>query len=75
MPNAVAIDFALQKLYWSDARLDKIERCDYDGKNREVHNFPYFHAFSTKKRMFCVAASLYISRHHISSLKLPPNIL
>lgn len=36
MPNALAIDLAAQKLYWSDARLDKIERADLDGKHRFV---------------------------------------
>ena len=35
-PNAIAIDHSSQKLYWADARLDKIERCDYDGANREI---------------------------------------
>ncbi|XP_015785497.1 low-density lipoprotein receptor-related protein 1B [Tetranychus urticae] len=36
MPNAVTIDHQLQKLYWTDARLDKIERCDLDGTNRAI---------------------------------------
>ncbi|KAL1115242.1 hypothetical protein AAG570_007273, partial [Ranatra chinensis] len=36
MPNAIALDHAAQKLYWADARLDKIERCDYDGTERIV---------------------------------------
>jgi len=31
MPNSITLDHKLQKLYWSDARLDKIERCNYDG--------------------------------------------
>lgn len=35
-PNAVTIDFMARKLYWSDARLDKIERCDLDGRRREA---------------------------------------
>ncbi|VDI33223.1 low-density lipoprotein receptor-related protein 1 (alpha-2-macroglobulin receptor) [Mytilus galloprovincialis] len=35
-PNGLAIDHKAQRLYWSDARLDKIERSDFDGKNREV---------------------------------------
>ncbi|VDN01460.1 unnamed protein product [Thelazia callipaeda] len=35
-PNAVAIDSTSRKLYWSDARLDKIERCNLDGSNREI---------------------------------------
>lgn len=36
MPNAITLDHKAQKLYWSDARLDKIERCDYDGNHRVV---------------------------------------
>ncbi|XP_076069558.1 LDL receptor protein 1 isoform X2 [Oratosquilla oratoria] len=36
MPNGIAIDDKAQKIYWGDARLDKIERCDYDGGNRKV---------------------------------------
>ncbi|CAD5111663.1 DgyrCDS948 [Dimorphilus gyrociliatus] len=35
-PNGLAIDQKAQKLYWADAKLDKIERCDYDGLNRVV---------------------------------------
>ncbi|KFD53736.1 hypothetical protein M513_05441 [Trichuris suis] len=35
-PNAIALDYGAQKLYWSDARLDKIERCEYDGSRRVV---------------------------------------
>ncbi|XP_017777455.1 PREDICTED: low-density lipoprotein receptor-related protein 1 [Nicrophorus vespilloides] len=36
MPNGLTLDHKAQKLYWSDARLDKIERCEYDGTNRVV---------------------------------------
>lgn len=35
-PNSIAIDFKANKLYWGDARLDKIERVDFDGTHREV---------------------------------------
>ncbi|XP_076445601.1 prolow-density lipoprotein receptor-related protein 1-like [Babylonia areolata] len=35
-PNGLAIDYKAQKLYWSDARLDKIERINYDGSERVV---------------------------------------
>ncbi|GFO20808.1 LOW QUALITY PROTEIN: low-density lipoprotein receptor-related protein 1 [Plakobranchus ocellatus] len=35
-PNGLAIDHKTQKLFWSDASLDKIERCDFDGSNRVV---------------------------------------
>lgn len=42
MPNAITLDYANHKLYWADARLDKIERADYDGNNRVVitHSTP-----------------------------------
>ncbi|XP_075055508.1 prolow-density lipoprotein receptor-related protein 1 [Mixophyes fleayi] len=33
-PNGLAIDHRAEKLYFSDATLDKIERCEYDGTNR-----------------------------------------
>ncbi|KAK7083495.1 Low-density lipoprotein receptor-related protein 1B, partial [Halocaridina rubra] len=36
MPNGLAIDHKAQKLYWGDARLDKIERCNLDGSDRFV---------------------------------------
>ncbi|XP_072105063.1 low-density lipoprotein receptor-related protein 1-like [Mobula birostris] len=35
-PNGLAIDHPSEKLYFSDATLDKIERCEYDGSNRKV---------------------------------------
>lgn len=35
-PNGLAIDYMAGKLYWADARLDKIERCEYDGTKRVV---------------------------------------
>ncbi|KAL7046079.1 hypothetical protein ACKWTF_002468 [Chironomus riparius] len=33
VPNALTLDLEDKKIYWGDARLDKIERCDYDGRN------------------------------------------
>lgn len=36
MPNALTLDHKAQKLYWCDARLDKIERCEYDGTKRII---------------------------------------
>lgn len=36
MPNCITIDYENHKLYWADARLDKIERTDYDGSRRVV---------------------------------------
>lgn len=35
-PNGLTIDHKAQKLYWADARLDKIERCNLDGTGRMV---------------------------------------
>lgn len=35
-PNGLAIDHRAEKLYFSDATLDKIERCEYDGSRRYV---------------------------------------
>ncbi|XP_069042806.1 low-density lipoprotein receptor-related protein 1 isoform X2 [Lepisosteus oculatus] len=35
-PNGLAIDHRAEKLYFSDATLDKIERCEYDGSRRHV---------------------------------------
>ena len=36
MPNGLTLDLFAQKLYWADARIDKVERADLDGKNRFV---------------------------------------
>ncbi|XP_053386774.1 protein sidekick-1-like isoform X2 [Mercenaria mercenaria] len=45
-PNGLTIDHKAKKLYWSDAGLDKIERCDMDGSNRVVIiNYEPHHSF------------------------------
>lgn len=49
MPNAITLDVEQNKLYWADARLDKIERANYDGTGRVV----LFH--STAKHPFAIA--------------------
>lgn len=36
MPNGLALDHGARKLYWADARLDKIECMHYDGSHRQV---------------------------------------
>lgn len=36
MPSGLTIDHHTEKLYFSDARLDRIERCEYDGSHRYV---------------------------------------
>lgn len=35
-PNGITIDFYNQKLYWADAKLDKIEVTNLDGSNRRI---------------------------------------
>ena len=35
-PNGIAIDFKALKIYWADARLDKIEVMNMDGSQRSV---------------------------------------
>ena len=35
-PNGLTIDHKAEKLYFSDGSLGKIERCEYDGSNRQV---------------------------------------
>lgn len=49
LPNALTLDFNDKKMFWADARLDKFERCDYDGKNRVIL------AQSTPKHPFSIA--------------------
>lgn len=36
MPNAIALDIDRRLLFWADAKLDRIERCRYDGSDRHV---------------------------------------
>ena len=33
-PNGLCIDYEARRLYWVDAKLDKIETSDLNGKNR-----------------------------------------
>ena len=35
-PNGLAIDHKAKKLYWTDAGLDKVERCNVDGTDRKA---------------------------------------
>ena len=35
-PNALTIDYEKANLWWADAKLGKIERCNLDGTNRRV---------------------------------------
>ena len=35
-PNDIAIDYKKKKLFWTEAKLDKIECSDYNGNNRLV---------------------------------------
>ena len=36
MPNGITVDSPSQKLYWADARLDKIEMCNLDGSQCKI---------------------------------------
>ena len=43
-PNGITIDFNDQKIYWADAKLDKIEAMNLDGSNRRLvlgENLPH----------------------------------
>lgn len=35
-PNGITIDYAAQKIYWSDSDLDKLEYSNYDGSERTI---------------------------------------
>ena len=35
-PNGVTIDYELNKIYWADATMDRIEHCDLNGNSRGV---------------------------------------
>ena len=37
LPNGLTIDNPAEKLYWADAKLDKIERCNLDGADCKVN--------------------------------------
>uniref|UniRef100_A0A1A9ZYK1 Uncharacterized protein n=1 Tax=Glossina pallidipes TaxID=7398 RepID=A0A1A9ZYK1_GLOPL len=51
MSIAITLDLEERKLYWADARLDKMERANYDGTYRVVL------AHSTPKHPFATAVS------------------
>lgn len=36
IPNGLALDYQAERIYWADANLDKIEKCDFDGLERVV---------------------------------------
>ena len=48
-PNGLAIDYKAQRIYWADARLDKIEVMKYDGTGRKTiidNDIPHIFGFS-----------------------------
>ena len=48
-PNGLALDYIGRKLYWADAKLDKIEVCNLDGSRRHVlvdKNLPHIYSLS-----------------------------
>jgi len=64
IPNALTLDHVTHKMYWGDAKLDKIERCEYDGTNRVV--FYFFKVIISFKRfklvcMICVGTCRNVS--------------
>jgi len=45
-PNDIALDHASKKIYWVDARTDKIESADYSGSNRkQLFHYSGIHPF------------------------------
>ncbi len=52
-PNGLAIDHRAEKIYFSDATFDKIERCEYDGSRRFVSSslfMSYFLCLSWERK-------------------------
>ncbi|XP_065841154.1 low-density lipoprotein receptor-related protein 5-like isoform X2 [Oscarella lobularis] len=46
-PNGITLDLAKRLLYWADARLDKIEVCNFDGTNRRLlGTYPQVHPYA-----------------------------
>ena len=35
-PNGLALDLVYRKMYWADAKLDRIEMANMDGSNRQL---------------------------------------
>ena len=47
-PNGLAIDYEGKKIYWGDAKLDKIEVCNLNGSGRKVlidKELPHIYGF------------------------------
>jgi integrin beta 2 len=47
-PNGLTIDHSAEKLYWSDARDDKVERCNFDGTERVVFSITLLYFLMSK---------------------------
>jgi len=48
-PNGLTIDYLSRKIYWADAKLDKIEVMNLDGSNRRVvlnDHLPHIYGFT-----------------------------
>lgn len=65
MPNAITLDHKTQKLYWGDARLDKIERAEYDGSNRVVS--AYRSTVSFFNLLQTIDTPVYVFIHYVCS--------
>lgn len=47
-PNGLALDYVERKVYWADARLDKIEVCNLNGSDRRIlidRDVPHIYGF------------------------------
>lgn len=52
-PNGIAIDFEYMRLYWGDAKVDRIERSNMDGSDRTTmvdNQIPHVFGFDVAGR-------------------------
>lgn len=60
-PNGIALDFEYMRLYWADAKLDKIERSNLDGSDRTVivdSQLPHIFGFDVAGNFWSVGATI-----------------
>lgn len=68
IPNALTIDHTTHKLYWGDAKLDKIERCEYDGTNRVVCIIIIFSYKLLKRIIYIIYKNLLYNRYLLNCI-------
>lgn len=73
MPNGLTLDHPARKLYWVDARLDKIERCELDGSGRKIiasekpkHAFSIAVLHEFGMSYFCLVNRYMLDLYHMS---------